>query len=51
MLEYAALLGSIGVVLLFGAWRELGTGNRRDAGLLTVFAAGTTLAGSALWFG
>ena len=51
MPEYAALLGTIGVVLLIGAWRELAIGNRRDAGLLSVLAASTTLAGSALWLG
>ncbi len=51
MLEHAALLGLIGVALLYGAWRELATDNRRDAGLLATFAAGTTLAGAVLWLG
>ena len=49
MVEYAVLCGVIGVALLLGAWREFAHDNRRDAGLLAGFAAGTTLAGAAPW--
>ena len=48
MVEFALLCGVIGAALLLGAWREYARDNRRDAGLLASFAAGSTVAGAAL---
>lgn len=51
MFDYALLITLLAAVLLAGAWREYTSDNRRDAGLLAAFGAGSLLAGAAVGLG
>ncbi len=51
MFDYAPLIAVLAAVMLAGAWREYASDNRRDAGLLATFGAGSLLAGAAVWLG
>jgi hypothetical protein len=48
MSDFALAIAALGVLLLFGAWREYASDNRRDAKLLAA-GAGGMLAGAAVW--
>ena len=43
MLDPAILLGGIGVLVIYTAWREYAGDNRRDAVLLVTFGASVLL--------
>ena len=49
MSDFALAIAALGVLLLFGAWREYASDNRRDAKLLAACGAGGMLAGAAVW--
>lgn len=49
MSDLALATAALGLLLLFGAWREYASENRRDAKLLTAYGAGGMLAGAAVW--
>jgi len=49
MSDFALAGAALGVLLLFGAWREYARENQRDAELLAACGAGGMLAGAAVW--
>ncbi len=49
MSDYALPIASLGVLILFCAWREYAGDNRRDAKLMAACGAGSVLAGAAAW--
>ena len=51
MLDPVFLIVLLAAVMFAGAWREYASDNRRDAGLLATFGAGSLLAGAAVWLG
>ena len=49
MFDPVFLIVLLAAVVLYGAWREYASDNRRDAGLLAAFGTGGMLAGAAVW--
>lgn len=49
MSDYALPFAALGVLILFCAWREYASDNRRDARLIAACGAGSMLAGAAAW--
>ena len=49
MAEYALPILALAALILWTAWREYASDNRRDAKLLSAFGFGTLLASGAVW--